>query len=159
MTAQAVTVAGQTLAVTRCQSCGGVLAEGVLINKLDAAALTAWMQVEGVGQTVSGESKCPMDATRMERYRGESVPENLTVKRCGACGRWWFGGNTLVKYKQAQEAKVKYVRWWGNGTGVAGLVLPVVVLILLLVGVWIGVRVIRDRQSPIKALEELLLWR
>lgn len=159
MTAQAITVGGEAVAVTRCQGCGGVLAESELVNKLDTTALAGWMQIEGVGQPNVMESKCPVDLARMERYHGESVPENLMVKRCGACGRWWFGGNTLARLKLAQDAKVNYLKWWGSGSGVSGLVLPVVVLMVLLLGVWVGVRMIRDKQSPVKALEELLPWR
>jgi hypothetical protein len=145
--------------VLRCMRCGGVFGLAETINLITNDDVTGWAHIVGVGRLASYEGRCPIDKAMLVKYEGESVPEGLLVKKCEGCGRWWFPGNNLIKYKEAQGVKLNYYRLWGMPFDLKGLVLPIAVVVMLLIGVWVGVRLLRERQVPIKALEQQWLWR
>ena len=88
-----------------------------------------------------------MDGTALERFRGESVPASMVVKRCERCGRWWFPMDTLLNYKPAQEAKVNYFKAWGLSADVSTLILPTLGIVITLMGLGVGVRLLALRQQ------------
>ncbi|OGC92644.1 hypothetical protein A2899_01250 [Candidatus Amesbacteria bacterium RIFCSPLOWO2_01_FULL_49_25] len=119
----------------RCFRCGGFWADGWVINRLDSKILQKWKPVEvDPGWLNLGSNVCPVDGTQLVRYTGEIIPDNMTVKRCERCGRWWFPTDSLLRYKPAQEAKVNYYRQWGKAADVGSLALPALVLLIVLAG-------------------------
>lgn len=100
---------------------------------------------------------CPVDGLPLIRYAGESVPASLAVKRCGRCGKWWFPGDSLFEYKPAQEAKIKYFQLWGLVADMRSLLLPIVAIMVLAIGIWVGLDLIRSQQRElIKAVEKVI---
>ena len=132
----------------RCFKCGGFWVDGWVVNRLNASMLAKWMKVVvDSGWLNLGDNSCPVDSTKLVRFRGESVPTNMVVKRCERCGRWWFPTDTLLEFKPAQEAKVNYFKLWGMITDVSALLLPALGVVIVLVGVVVGGRVVQERQQ------------
>src|SRR3989344_912795 len=86
----------------RCFKCGGFWVDGWVVNRLEAKNLHKWSKLEiDPGFLSFGTGVCPVDATTLNRFKGESVPANMLVKRCDRCGRWWFPMDTLLNFKPA----------------------------------------------------------
>lgn len=136
----------------RCFKCGGFYADADVVNSLTSAELAAWRRISIDPAWLSqGSGKCPLDDSYLDRYVGESVPPNLSVKRCVRCGKWWFSGETLHLFKPAQEAKISYFRMWGIGSGVKGLLLPLGITAVLVCGLALGL--VQVRSNPKFAAE------
>ena len=131
----------------RCFKCGGFWADTDTANKLTSRVLSDWRRISIDPRWFSGGSdKCPLDDMKLTRYSGESVPLNLTAKRCARCGKWWFSGDNLFTFKEAQEAKINYFRLWGSPGDIRGLLLPVLSLVILLSGLVVGLELSGERQ-------------
>jgi|SRR3989344_3036430 len=141
----------------RCLRCGGFWLDSWTVNRLTGEALVTFLPVVPIGYVKTGNGTCPLDGLPLKKYIGESVPSNILVKRCDRCGKWWFSGNSLFDYKPAQEAKIKYFNLWGIASDVSSLLLPIAVIIVLAVGIWIGLDLIKSQQREIiKAVEKVV---
>ena len=121
----------------RCFRCGGFWVNGWVVNGLDVRVLAKWSPIKvDQGWLNQGTNACPVDETQLARYKGESIPVTLVVKRCERCGRWWFPTDTLLQYKPAVAAKLNYFRLWGLPADVKSVALPALGLILLFVASW-----------------------
>lgn len=141
----------------RCGKCGGFWVDSWAVNRISGQTLAAWRRISiPVEILQGGTGVCPLDGLPLTRYAGESVPTSLAVKRCGRCGKWWFGGDSLFNYKPAQEAKVKYFQLWGLAADVSSLLLPIVAVIILALGIWMGLNLVQSQQRElIKAVEKI----
>lgn len=141
----------------RCFKCGGFWVDSWAVNRISGPTLSAWRRISAPVEVLRvGGGVCPLDGLPLKRYVGENVPPQLLVKRCDRCGKWWFGGDSLFSYKPAQEAKVKYFQLWGLTSDVNNLLLPVVVVVILALGIWVGLDLIRSQQRElIKAVESV----
>ncbi len=142
----------------RCFKCGGFWVDSWAVNRLTGQSLAIWRPVVAPLEALrGGTGQCPLDRLPLKLYRGESVPANLQVKRCDRCGKWWFGANSLLDFKPAQESKVKYFQMWGLAAEVGNLLLPIVAVIILALGVWLGLNLVRSQQRElIKAVEKVI---
>lgn len=132
----------------RCYRCGGFWLDGWLANRVKSRMLDKWPQT-GVGRAWAGNGtdECPLHVgTKLERYRGDSVPLDMVVKKCHQCGWWWFPGNTIFEFKPAQEAKINYHRLWNLPASSGGLMLPIAALVVLLAGAVIATRLVSQQQ-------------
>lgn len=142
----------------RCFKCGGFWVDSWSVNRLTNQSLIPWRRISApVDAFKTGRGNCPLDGLPLKQFSGESVPHHIVVKRCDRCGKWWFGGDSLFDFKPAQEAKVKYFQLWGLPAEVTNVLLPVVAVIILAIGIWIGLELIKSQQRPlIEAFEELI---
>lgn len=142
----------------RCFKCGGFWIDSWAVNRLNNQSLSAWRRISAPTELLKkGTGICPQDGLPLKRYAGENVPANILVKRCDRCGKWWFGGDALFDFKPAQEAKVKYFQLWGLAADVGSLLLPIITVIVLAVGVWIGLELIKSQQRGIiEAFDRLI---
>jgi hypothetical protein len=131
----------------RCYNCGGFWIDGWLANRINSKALDKWPQKLEHNKAFGGTDTCPLHKeVRLERYEGESVPENLKVFTCPVCHWWWFPENTLFEYKPAQEAKVNYYKSWGMPADLKGLMLPLMALLVLIGGGVVTLRLVKEQQ-------------
>jgi hypothetical protein len=132
----------------RCYRCGGFWLESWLANRVNSKVLDKWPNVGGAhGVANNGNDSCPVHPhMKLDRYEGDSVPQNLTVKRCRLCNWWWFPHNTIFQFKPAQEAKVHYYRLWGMPADLKGLMLPVLSLLVLVSGGVVALQLVRQQQ-------------
>lgn len=142
----------------RCFKCGGFWVDSWSVNRLTNQSLTPWRRISASTDLLrGGKGVCPLDGLPLQRFSGESVPHHIIVKRCGRCGKWWFGGDSLFEYKPAQEVKVKYFQLWGLPADVANILLPVVAVIVLAVGIFLGMKLVQSQQRElIKAVEKVI---
>lgn len=132
----------------RCFRCGGFFADGWVVNAVTNKQLAKWSALRMDEWWLNqGMNACPVDGAQLVRYRGESVPETMVVKKCDRCGRWWFPTDSLLSYKPAQEAKLNYFKLWGMTADVASLVLPALGIVLVLLGTVVGTKLIQQRQG------------
>ncbi len=132
----------------RCYRCGGFWIEPWLANRVSTKTLDKWPQT-GMAQNWAGNGsdECPVHTgTKLQRFIGESVPQDLTIKKCRDCGWFWFPGNSLFSFKPAQEAKVNYYRLWNLPPAVGGLMLPVAVLLVLIGGGAVALQLVKTQQ-------------
>ncbi len=142
----------------RCFKCGGFWLDSWAVNRLTSQSLVPWRRISApVDSLREGRGMCPLDGLPLKRYTGESVPQQIIVKRCDRCGKWWFGGDSLFEFKPAQEIKIRYFQMWGLPAQVTNILLPVVAVIILALGIYLGMKLARSRQLPlIKAVERVI---
>lgn len=135
----------------RCYRCGGFWIDGWLANRINSKMLDKWPNVGGMhGVANNGTDSCPVHPhMKLDRYVGDSVPQNLVVKRCSLCKWWWFPHNNIFQFKPAQEAKLNYYRAWGMPADLRGLMLPVLSLLVLVSGGVVAVQLVRQQQTAI----------
>jgi len=133
----------------RCYRCGGFFIDSWSANRITSKELMTWRRISIDPVWLSGgKGVCPLDKSHLQRYIGESVPQNVLVQRCPRCGKWWFTGDGLFKYKPAAEAKLNYFRLWGITSDLKGLALPIVGVVMLVLGTALGVSMVRTTQDP-----------
>jgi hypothetical protein len=96
---------------------------------------------------MSGKGVCPADGAKLENYRGDLIPPNITVKKCNRCGKWWFPGDSMFNYKPATEAKINYFQKWGIGVDIRTLLLPTLALLVMISGTFVSVRMVLQKQQ------------
>ncbi len=131
-----------------CSYCGGVWtdqSETNFINQSDLAALTH----ESVRLVKPLASRlCPKDHTTLVRFRGESIPDYISVYRCDTCGGNWFPNGNLRKFKKAQSTKLSFFKTWHIPLPSAyAILLPVFLTMIITGGLIITVRSIQDQQQ------------
>jgi len=137
------TTAGQMM---RCFKCGGFWLDANTANNLTAKEVDTFRRISINSTFLSGGSGvCPAEGQRLVKYSGEQVPMNVVVERCDRCGKWWFPGDNLYKFKPALEAKRNYLRLWGLPM-TTGILLPLILLAILAGGAVVGVRMVREEQ-------------
>lgn len=133
--------------VERCFKCGGFWLGADTANNLTAAELTTWRRIAVNSAYLSGgKGVCPADGQMLERYSGDEVPTTLVVMRCGRCGKWWFPGDNLFRFKPALEAKKNYLRLWGLPL-TRGVLLPGALVLFLTGATVVGVKTVRAPQQ------------
>lgn len=142
----------------RCGKCGGFWIDSWAVNRLSNQTLAVWRRISTPVEALrGGTGVCPADGLPLKRYTGENVPPQLLVKRCERCGKWWFPSDFLFDYKPAQEAKIKYFNLWGIASDISNLLLPIVVIIVLAIGIWVGLDLVKSQQRElIKAVEKVI---
>lgn len=134
--------------VVRCFKCGGFWVDAATANNLTAAELANWRRISVSSSYLSGGSgRCPADGLKMEVFKGDQIPINVVVDRCLRCGRWWFPGDNLFRFKPALEAKKNYLRLWGLPANAAAVMLPLLLVAILAGGVYTGVKMVGQRQQ------------
>lgn len=141
----------------RCFKCGGFWIDSTTVNLLSSQKLTAWRRISIDPVWLrGGKGTCPLDGNILTRYIGDIIPNNITAMRCVRCGKWWFPGESLFEFKPALEAKVNYLRMWGNIGDISKIGLPVIAAIMLIGGVITGVNLVKTKtRVTVPAREEL----
>ncbi|OGD04286.1 hypothetical protein A2989_04570 [Candidatus Amesbacteria bacterium RIFCSPLOWO2_01_FULL_48_25] len=132
----------------RCGRCGGWWTNGSVVNEATMMELLKWPGKMIAGKwMVVGEERCPRDRQLLMKYEGESVPFNVSVKRCTKCGWWWWPGDELYRFKPAQEVKKDYFRLWGKMAETGSLLLPLLIIAVILSGLVAGLMLVQIRQQ------------
>ena len=141
----------------RCGRCGGFWIDSWTVNRITDKNLSSWRRISIDQMWLrGGKGLCPLDGIILKRYIGEGVPQQMEVLRCVRCGKWWFPRDSMYEYKQAAEAKGNYYRLWGLKGDMESLALPILGLIVLLMGLFTGVRLILEHPEILtRAMEAL----
>ena len=141
----------------RCSRCGGFWIDSWAVNRLEGRWLATMRRISIDPLWLKGgKGECPQDGLMLTRFRSESVPENVEIKRCIRCGKWWFPRDNLFEYKQAVEAKLRYFQLWGKTIDFEAVALPILVLVILLLGLYVGVKLILLHPEVLIRAKELI---
>lgn len=99
--------------VLHCENCGGTFFEENGINRIsthDAQILSEQKETD----EVSGNDKhCMKDGTIMKvLHNSENIPDDVTLLQCKECKSIFVFADDLIRFKQAQEAKLNYFKSW-----------------------------------------------
>lgn len=133
-----------------CSYCGGVWTDQSEVNFFKESDLVALgippKHIHSVKTPIA--RLCPKDETPLSRFRGESVPENVTIFHCDTCGGAWFPAGNIRKFKQAQRAKLSYFKTWQLPLPSAyAILLPVLLVLIITGGIVVTVRSIQEQQQ------------
>lgn len=119
-----------------CGSCGGIWSGSGEINFLKLKDLDPLAHLLNRVSKIQSQQElvCPQDRNRLELFQGESVPREVTIFRCSVCQGAFFPGGMLKKFKEAQEAKIHFLKTWKIPLGSVSSVLLPVLLIMVLAG-------------------------
>jgi len=141
----------------RCNRCGGFGLDSWTANRIEGSMLKNMRRISiDPVWLKGGKGICPLDKTYLTRYMGESIPEDVTVYRCIRCGKWWWPGDSLFRYKPAAEAKLRYYKLWGLKGDLQTLAIPILVLIILLCGLYVGVNLVAVFPEVIARAREII---
>lgn len=97
---------------------------------------------------------CPICTKKLLLARSDSIPPNVAVWQCPVRHGYYFENGELMKFKEAQETKIKYFKLWNIPVpAVSGFLLASVGFILLSSGFAITINSIitRTHQTTIAA--------
>jgi len=101
-------------ALLYCLNCGGSFFEENGINRISLTTAKKIKSDSREKNLILGyEKKCPIDDVKLSAIiNEESVPQNVTLLRCPTCRGMFAYPDELVKFKQAQIAKLSYLESW-----------------------------------------------
>lgn len=148
-----------TIDVDTCEACGGVYFDRGEVNRIprDEAAKLIHENPHLNPDVKKGSHHCPKCGASLERYWGESVPNDVYVLRCPACHGAWFQEQDLQKFKKAQETKIEYFKTWKIPLpSLSSVMLPVALFIVLSGTLWITVDQVQENQELRTFAREIL---
>ncbi|MDH7476354.1 MAG: zf-TFIIB domain-containing protein [Microgenomates group bacterium] len=99
--------------VLHCGNCGGSFFEENSINRISLLSAQK-LGAEKKTDEVFGTTKfCPKDQNQLIPVQNEeSVPQHILLLRCPACHGVFCYPDDLVKFKEAQNAKINFLKTW-----------------------------------------------
>ena len=139
-----------TIDIDTCEACGGVYFDRGEVNRIpreEAEKLVAEHNVSAA-DTSKGTQHCPKCGSSLKRYWGESVPTDVYILRCPACHGAWFPKKDLVRFKEAQNAKIQFHKMWNIPLpSLSSVMLPISLFVLLTGSLWVTLHEIQKNQE------------
>ncbi len=102
---------GQT--IWHCKNCGGTFFEENGINRISISTAEKLSQDKQSEEILSEAKLCPRDHTPLTVINhSEAVPTTVTLLECATCHGVFTYPDDLVRFKQAQLAKIQYFKIW-----------------------------------------------
>lgn len=101
--------------ILHCGNCGSSFFEQNGINRLTlkSARTLAWDKKESVIK--GNELACPLDSSVMIPIQNEdAIPVGVTLLRCPSCYGLFTHPEDLIKFKQAQNVKIRFFKVWSK---------------------------------------------
>lgn len=117
--------------ILHCKNCGSSFFEENGINRISTGTAEKLAFEKQGNFILDGEKPCPRDSTKLQLLKNlESVPSNVELFNCPVCRGVFTYPDSLLIFKKAQGAKIKYFKLWN-------MPLPSVrsVLIIVFVGI------------------------
>lgn len=116
-----------------CEHCGGIWIDSFTVNNLP------WKLIKKIDNFTTSQKTnnlingvCPECHLPLKRLEAESIPPSLEIYSCTNCFKRWFPKGNLIKFKQAQDTKLKYLKTWQVPIkSVFTVLLPAIVIIPL----------------------------
>ena len=100
--------------VLHCANCGCSFFEQNGINRITvkSARKLAWDKKQSF---VKGEQlACPLDNSMMILIQNDAIPADVTLLRCPSCYGLFAHPEDLLKFKRAQNIKIKFFKVWSK---------------------------------------------
>lgn len=99
--------------IAYCSSCGGFWLDSFTVNNLTVEDVRMFDNlIKNRRQTTKNLLLCPRCQLALKSLEGESIPRQIAILSCDQCGGRWFPAGELLKFKQAQSAKLNYLKTW-----------------------------------------------
>ncbi len=107
--------------ILHCPNCGGSFFEENGINRITVETAQKLAEDKTSDEVSGTEKKCPKDQTSLKpiftdynRFQPISAPfpTDVTLLRCPKCQGIFAYPDDLIKFKQAQIAKIEYFKLW-----------------------------------------------
>ena len=101
--------------ILHCNNCGASFFEDNVVNRitLETAQHLAESKLTETPLHIAALKKCPKDSSVMQPVlNSEALPRSVTLFHCKQCNGLFAGADELVKFKEAQQAKVNYFKVW-----------------------------------------------
>lgn len=100
--------------ILHCGHCGGSFFEQNGINRvsLKSARQLAWDKKRSFIK--SSPLACPLDSSIMIAIQNEAVPVDVNLLRCPSCYGLFAHPEELVKFKRAQNVKIRFFKVWSK---------------------------------------------
>jgi Zn-finger nucleic acid-binding protein len=149
------------LEIIYCPDCGGFWLDSDTVNKLSVKNIDVYEKRAKPAFATNGFKselrKCPQCQADLELVRAESIPSNVFVYTCKKCLKNWFSKGELKKFKQAQEAKIAYVKHWQVPLkSTFSILLPLFIIILIMISIPVTIFLVRVRQRSEVVAEEII---
>lgn len=99
--------------VLHCGNCGSSFFEENAINRITQLSAKK-LADDKKSEDISGQKKvCPLDHEALYPLEeSEAIPQNVTLLKCRRCHGIFSYPDDLVRFKQAQKAKIEYYKVW-----------------------------------------------
>lgn len=101
-----------TITAEHCVFCGGTFFNINGINRILLSEAQELANEKTTDSIAGGEKLCPKDRAVMAPILSESIPQHVTLLKCGICAGIFVYPDDLVAFKQAQSAKLNYYMSW-----------------------------------------------
>lgn len=106
-----VTVNNQS--ILHCGNCGGSFFEENVINRISLQTTQKLAEEKQTNEIFGVEKKCPKDGSILKpQTNQENIPADVTLLSCEKCRGIFVYPDDLIRFKQAQEAKINYFKLW-----------------------------------------------
>jgi len=101
--------------ILHCGNCGSSFFEENAINRIGQASAKR-LAADKKSDDVSGQKKvCPLDHGPLYPLEEtEAIPQNITLLKCKTCRGIFVYADDLLRFKQAQAAKIEYFKVWAK---------------------------------------------
>lgn len=102
-------------AILHCSNCGGSFFEENGINRISIFSARKLLLIQNLQnrQIPPAPQLCPKDGDALYLVTNdEAVPQDVTLFRCGHCRGIFSYPDGLIRFKQAQGAKLNYFKFW-----------------------------------------------
>ncbi|MFC1711487.1 fibronectin type III domain-containing protein [Patescibacteria group bacterium] len=144
--------------ITYCSSCGGFYLESVTVNNLSLKDVKRLLKLLKPGSSSEAEIKnCPSCNVKLLRLTEESIPLNVSIYACEKCHKRWFPSGQLLKFKKAQEAKLKYVVEWNVPLkSIFAIILPLLLIAFIGGSIPLTLNLLKSSQSSQVGAEDIM---
>lgn len=122
-------------AIAHCMQCGASFFAENGINRIyldTAQRLASERKMEVAFKT---KLNCPRDDSALELVHEESVPADCLIYRCPKCSGILSSPHDLIRFKEAQKAKIDFHKMWGRPLGSLSTILIFGLLVVAVVTV------------------------
>lgn len=108
------TRSGGKVEVDQCAFCAGIWFDHFEANQIPLSEVKNLTdgRPKLTADKAIGEGKCPHCLVPLIPLRSESIPQYLNIYACPRCQGNWFSQKEFSQFKQAQQAKIAYLKKW-----------------------------------------------
>lgn len=99
--------------ILHCANCGSSFFEENGINRITVNEAELLAKNKTTDEVSGNDKICLKDGSVMRQMLNqESIPQDVTLLRCPTCKSLFVFPDDLIRFKQAQEAKLNYFKTW-----------------------------------------------
>ncbi len=147
-----------TLSYAVCPTCGGHWIEAYAANFLPLPTDDK-PELAGQPETVTSALTCPKCGFKLDRATGPNIPDYTLAWHCRNNHGYFFPEGQLLKFKEAQTAKINYHKLWDIPIpSISSTLLTSIIGIILSLGLVLGVIEGQKQQTTVSNAQNIILY-